>query len=329
MVKKCCTALAHFNTREESLVTNGHILEVVNRCTRHQRALTRCASRWTERTKDLWDCGACDFRPKRMRDPGERGATRIPLRSASRVRCDFSQRSVFRYCMSMREHHLAEEWNVYCCVASLVCVPELRQVLNRCELPHDTAVAPNAQCEPWGDMMRCLYKQGLFLRWDGQSNSVSQNSTRHGGSRSQAVPRPSIESPQLLCLRHFHRLCWNSTLKHLALLGWRPSLLGHRYVRFATGTSCDLSGRFRSCLDYCERAHWEHWYTHGYPISPVKPLDTDTLWICWLQTSCMARRLPDLQVAPGHFADQFLSPPRRIRLKLNKPNQKIQIEGHR
>ncbi|CAK9093743.1 unnamed protein product, partial [Durusdinium trenchii] len=103
----------------ESLVTNGHILEVVNRCTRHQRALTRCASRWTERTKDLWDCGAC-------------------------------------------------EWNVYCCVASLVCVPELRQVLNRCELPHDTAVAPNAQCEPWGDMMRCLYKQGLFLRWDGQ-----------------------------------------------------------------------------------------------------------------------------------------------------------------
>ncbi|CAK9108459.1 unnamed protein product [Durusdinium trenchii] len=263
MVKKCCTALAHFNTREESLVTNGHILEVVNRCTRHQRALTRCASRWTERTKDLWDCGAC-------------------------------------------------EWNVYCCVASLVCVPELRQVLNRCELPHDTAVAPNAQCEPWGDMMRCLYKQGLFLRWDGQSNSVSQNSTRHGGSRSQAVPRPSIESPQLLCLRHFHRLCWNSTLKHLALLGWRPSLLGHRYVRFATGTSCDLSGRFRSCLDYCERAHWEHWYTHGYPISPVKPLDTDTLWICWLQTSCMARRLPDLQVAPGHFADQFLSPPRRL-----------------
>lgn len=71
--------------------------------------------------QDLWDCGACDFRPKRMRDPGERGATRIPLRSASRVRCDFSQRSVFRYCMSMREHHLAEEWNVYCCVASLVC----------------------------------------------------------------------------------------------------------------------------------------------------------------------------------------------------------------
>ncbi|CAL1172901.1 unnamed protein product [Cladocopium goreaui] len=118
MGKKCCAALEQFNLRPESHVTNGHILEVVNRCTRHQRQLTRCAAQWTERTKEKWDCGAC-------------------------------------------------EWNVYCCVASLVCIPELRSVLATCELPEDTA-RKAADCPEWGYMMRCLYKQGLFLRWDGQ-----------------------------------------------------------------------------------------------------------------------------------------------------------------
>ena len=98
-----------------------------------------------------------------------------------------------------------QEWNVYCCVASLVCLTELKAVLKHCELPKNTA-STAADCEHYGgqpvsyvsyafmsfisfyiilyknkglkrvtstsqgQMMRCLYKQGLFLRWDGQSS---------------------------------------------------------------------------------------------------------------------------------------------------------------
>lgn len=62
-----------------------------------------------------------------------------------------------------------QEWNVYCCVASLVCLTELHAVLKHCELPKNTA-SRAADCEHYGEMMRCLYKQGLFLRWDGQSS---------------------------------------------------------------------------------------------------------------------------------------------------------------
>ncbi|CAJ1397670.1 unnamed protein product [Effrenium voratum] len=87
--------------------------KVINRCTRHQRALVRCASKYTERTKDGWDCGSC-------------------------------------------------EWNLYCCVASLICISDLQQVL-RC----DNFSQPE-QCDGWGGMVQCLRKQGLVLRWDGQ-----------------------------------------------------------------------------------------------------------------------------------------------------------------
>mmetsp|Transcript_135401 Transcript_135401/g.377164 ORF Transcript_135401/g.377164 Transcript_135401/m.377164 type:complete len:142 (-) Transcript_135401:224-649(-) len=44
-----------------TVISNGHILEVVNRCTRHQKALTRCSARWREWQREQWDCGACEW----------------------------------------------------------------------------------------------------------------------------------------------------------------------------------------------------------------------------------------------------------------------------
>mmetsp|Transcript_65708 Transcript_65708/g.176863 ORF Transcript_65708/g.176863 Transcript_65708/m.176863 type:complete len:114 (+) Transcript_65708:35-376(+) len=102
------------------MVSNGHVLEVMNRCYKHQKSMMRCSARWREWQSEDWDCGAC-------------------------------------------------AWNVYICAGSIVCQPQAREVLLSCQAPSIGAAShPPACASQWGALQRCLYKQGLHLRWNGE-----------------------------------------------------------------------------------------------------------------------------------------------------------------
>eukprot|EP00928_Gymnodinium_smaydae_P085108 TRINITY_DN6842_c0_g2_i1.p1 TRINITY_DN6842_c0_g2~~TRINITY_DN6842_c0_g2_i1.p1 ORF type:complete len:192 (-),score=36.02 TRINITY_DN6842_c0_g2_i1:68-595(-) len=114
-------------------VTNGHILEVINRCNKHQRALTRCSARWREHHMEqlAWDCGGC-------------------------------------------------EWNVYLCIANIVCPDEAREFFRRCPTPAPSAPSAASSApdcaEPWSSVRRCLAGHSLHLRWNGERDCRSSSS---------------------------------------------------------------------------------------------------------------------------------------------------------
>mmetsp|Transcript_531 Transcript_531/g.1756 ORF Transcript_531/g.1756 Transcript_531/m.1756 type:complete len:143 (+) Transcript_531:124-552(+) len=107
-------------------VSNGHILDLLNRCYEKQKRLVRCASRWKEWQMDRWSCG----RP---------------------------------------------EWELYCCCASVVCPLEEARLRAVCPAPEAGAAAavPGEALPLWEAMRRCLTKQGLRLRWNGERDCRS------------------------------------------------------------------------------------------------------------------------------------------------------------
>mmetsp|Transcript_41945 Transcript_41945/g.110831 ORF Transcript_41945/g.110831 Transcript_41945/m.110831 type:complete len:148 (-) Transcript_41945:111-554(-) len=49
------------SVRPPSSLSDAHVLEVINRCYKHQKAFIRCSAGWKEWQLDTWDCGACEW----------------------------------------------------------------------------------------------------------------------------------------------------------------------------------------------------------------------------------------------------------------------------